>query len=234
ISGELNQLWADKSSDEVSCIELIDIELPEEIHNQHFFNSFIQAYRENQLSLPSLPHVAFKLKEAISNNIGTSEAVEIIHLDAPIVTKIIQVANSPFYASASPITNCHDAVTRLGLDATRNLVMSICLKQLFKCKDKQLTKGMQSIWKKSLYLSSLSYVLAAETGVINPEDALLAGLVADIGTIPLLHFAEQNPSENPKFKDLLKAMPYLKGPVGTLVLHTFGFSEELTAIPHHA
>ena len=234
ISGELNQLWADKSSDEVSCIELIDIELPEEIHNQHFFNSFIQAYRENQLSLPSLPHVAFKLKEAIANNIGTSEAVEIIHLDAPIVTKIIQVANSPVYASASAVTNCHDAVTRLGLDATRNLVMSICLKQLFKCKDKQLTKGMQSLWKKSLYLSSLSYVLAAETGVINPEDALLAGLVADIGTIPLLHFAEQNPSENPDFKDLLKAMPYLKGPVGTLVLHTFGFSEELTAIPHHA
>jgi len=234
ISGELNQLWAQKSNDEVSCVELIDIHLPEEINDQRFFNSFIQAYKENKLSLPSLPHVAFKLKEAIANDIGVSEAVEIIAIDPPIVSKLIQIANSPVYAPVNPITNCHEAVTRLGLEATRNLVMSIGLKQLFKSKDKQLMKGMQNLWQKSLHLSCLSFVLASETQTINPEDALLAGLVCDIGTIPLIHFAEQNPHDHPQFADLEIAIPYFKAPIGSLVLHTLGFSEEITAIPHHA
>ena len=234
ISSELNQLWANKTDSEVSCIELVDIQLPQELNDHRFFESFSAAYRDNALSLPSLPNVAIKLKEAMSKDIGVSEAVDIIHIDPPIVTKLIQVANSPIYASVNPITNCHEAVTRLGLEATRNLVMSISLKQLFQCKDKQLMKSMQSLWKRSLYVSSLSFVLAAESGTINPEDALLAGLVADIGSIPLLHFAEQHPDDYSKFSELESAMPYLRAPVGTLVLHTLGFTDELAAIPHHA
>lgn len=234
ISGELNQLWAQQSNDDVSYVELIDIHLPKELNDQRFFNSFIQAYRDNKLSLPSLPHVALKLKEAIASDIGVSEAVDIISIDAPIVTKLIQIANSPVYAPVNSITNCHDAVTRLGLETTRNLVLSIGLKQMFKCKDKQLKKGMQNLWKKSLHISCLSFVLASETKTINPEDALLAGLVCDIGVIPLLHFAEQASDEHPQFKDLEIAIPYFKAPIGSLVLHTLGFPEELSAIPHHA
>lgn len=236
VSGELNQLWAIKSdNEEDSYVELNDFELPAELSNHAFFESFSQAYRENKLRLPSLPNVALKLNKAMANeDIGVNEAVDIIHMDSAIVTKLVQVSNSPAYAPANPITNCHDAVLRLGLEATRNLVMSLSLKQLFKCEDKQLMQSMESLWKKSLYLSSLSFVLASETNVINPDDALLAGLVADIGTIPLLHFAEENPSDHPDFKDIESAMPYLRAPVGSLVLHTLGFSKELSAIPHHA
>jgi len=236
VPGELNQLWAIKSENkEDSYVELNDFELPAELSNHAFFESFSQAYRENKLRLPSLPNVALKLNKAMANeDIGVNEAVDIIHMDSAIVTKLIQVSNSPAYAPVNPITNCHDAVLRLGLEATRNLVMSISLKQLFKCENKQLMQSMESLWKKSLYLSSLSFVLASETKVINPDDALLAGLVADIGTIPLLHFAEENPSDHPDFKDIESAIPYLRAPVGSLVLHTLGFSKELSAIPHHS
>jgi HD-like signal output (HDOD) protein len=236
VPGELNQLWAIKSENkEDSYVELNDFELPAELSNHAFFESFSQAYRENKLRLPSLPNVALKLNKAMANeDIGVNEAVDIIHMDSAIVTKLIQVSNSPAYAPVNPITNCHDAVLRLGLEATRNLVMSISLKQLFKCENKQLMQSMESLWKKSLYLSSLSFVLASETNVINPDDALLAGLVADIGTIPLLHFAEENPSDHPDFKDIESAIPYLRAPVGSLVLHTLGFSKELSAIPHHS
>nr|WP_305910265.1 HDOD domain-containing protein [Methylomarinum sp. Ch1-1]MDP4521985.1 HDOD domain-containing protein [Methylomarinum sp. Ch1-1] len=170
----------------------------------------------------------------MQQDIGIDEAVHIIQIDPPIVTKLIQVANSPLYAPVSPIGNCHDAVTRLGLAATRNLVMGISLKQLFNCKDKPLMKAMQQLWQNSLHLSSLSFVLAAESAKINPEDALLAGLISDIGVIPLLRFAEQYPDQYPDVSDLENAIPYLRAPVGALMLHTLGFSEQLCDIPHHA
>ena len=235
ISGEFIHHWTGKSAEQASCIELIDIELPEQIADNRFFSSFAQAYRENKLSLPSLPHVALKLKEAMQkDDVGVNEAVNIIQVDAPIVTKLIQLANSALYSPISPITNCHDAVVRIGLDETRKLVMSISLKQLFQCKDPQLMTTMQALWKNSLYVSSLSFVLAQESGTVNPEDALLAGLISDIGTIPILHFAEQYPDEYPNLKMLQSAIPFLNPPVGSLVLHTLGFAPELTDIPKHA
>lgn len=235
VSAELNQLWARQCHQESACVELLDIALPEALANHAFFDSFAHAYHSNNLRLPSLPNVAFKLKQAMQHDIGIGEAVDIIQIDPPIVAKLIQVANSPLYGSSTPISNCHDAVNRIGLNATRNLVMGISLKQLFQSTDKELMKGMHSLWKNSLFVSSLSFVLAQECGDgINPEDALLAGLIADIGAIPLLHFAEHSPEHYPGLPELEASLPYLRGPVGALVLHTLGFSDDLIEIPHQA
>jgi len=234
ISGEFICHWSGKSLQQSIAVELLDIDLPEQIAGNRFFTSFSHAYRENRLSLPSLPNVALKLKEAMEKDLGINEAVKIIGVDVSIVAKLIQLANSPLYSPVSPITNCHAAVTRLGLYQTRKLVMGISLKQLFSCNNPQLMEKMQTLWKNSLYVSSLSFVLAQENGTINPEDALLAGLVSDIGTIPILHFAEQNPDEYPNLDVLESAIPFLNPSVGTLVLHTLGFSTELAGIPKHA
>jgi HD-like signal output (HDOD) protein len=231
---DINRLWTQYSEEQLSCVEVLDFELPDEISNQHFFNSFAQAYRENKLSLPSLPNVAFRLKEAMQREIGIDEAVDILHMDTAIVAKLVQVANSPLYASSTPIKNCHDAVNRIGLTATRNLVLGISLKQLFHAKDKVLMQGMRKLWQNSLYISSLSFVLAEECSSINPEDALLAGLISDIGAIPLLHFAEQFPEQYPALAELEESLTFLRGPVGSLVLHTLGFPSELISLPNQA
>ncbi len=234
ISVQLDRLWRHKKNEYNSLVELAEIQLPDKISKTRFFNSFACAYRENKLRLPSLPDIAFKLQEAVQKDIGIKQAVDIIQLDPPIVAKLIQVANSPLYSTGVPANNCLDAVSRIGLDATRNLVMGISLKQLFNCTDPDLMKGMHAVWKNSLYVSSLSFVLAQDCSGVNPEDALLAGLISDIAAIPLLHFAEQFPDEYPSSKDLLASLPYLRAPVGALVLHTLGFSEQLTRIPYNA
>ncbi|MDD2737911.1 MAG: HDOD domain-containing protein [Methylomonas lenta] len=234
VSDSISRIWANQCQEELSCVELLDIELPAELSDNRFFNSFAQAYQNNTLHLPSLPNVALKLKQAMQQEIGIPEAVEIIQIDPPIVTKLIQVANSPIYAATTPINNCHDAITRIGLNATRNLVLGISLKQLFNTKDRMLMQGMQKLWRNSLYLSSLCFVLAEEFSNINPEDALLAGLICDIGAIPLLHFAEQFPEQYPNLAELEASLPFFNGPVGSLVLHTLGFSAELSNIPYQA
>lgn len=234
ISGEFICRWSGQSRQQAVTVELIDIELPEQIADNRFFTRFSEAYRENKLSLPSLPNVALKLKKAMERDLGINEAVKIIGMDASIVAKLIQLANSPIYLPIAPITSCHMAVTRLGLDQTRKLVMGISLKQLFRCQNPQLMAKMQALWKNSLYISSLSFILAQEDGTVNPEDALLAGLICNIGTIPILHFAEQYPNEYPNLDVLDSAIPFLNPPVGSLVLHTLGFAPELACIPKYA
>lgn len=234
ISAELIKLWTEQSKADATHLELIDVDLPKQIEDNGFFTDFSRIYRENKLTLPSLPAVALKLKQAMEFEIDIREAAKIIQIDPPIVTKLIQIANSPLYSPISPVTNCQEAVTRLGLNATRQLVMGIGLKHMFRSQNKHLLGAMQSLWKNSLYISSLSFILAQESGRVNPEDALLAGLISDIGIIPLLHFAEQHPEHYKNLSELDEVIPVLRAPIGKLVLHTLGFSEELAQIPHHA
>ena len=234
VAGDLIQVWADKSRDTDTDDDLNVSQLPKHISESSFFKNFSRAYKENTLDLPSLPNVAMKLKEAISKDVGISEAVKIIQVDAAIVAKLIQVANSPLYAPISPLKNCQDAITRLGLYATRNLVMSISLKQMFNSKNPVLVKKMQNQWKHSLHVSCLSFVLAEERGRVKPEDALLAGLMCDIGMIPVLHFAGQHPEYPIDFDELEDVLPLLSPATGSLVLRTLGFPDELVNLPKQA
>jgi HD-like signal output (HDOD) protein len=227
--------WISESKTKVSDSTAFDIDfsLPKEVPLTPFFNDFSQACRENRLSLPILPHVAIQLRKAMMEDIGIAEAVKIIQLDTSIVTRLIQLSNSALYASLNSVTNCHDAVSRLGLNATCQLVMSISVKQLFQSKSPEFMQKMKHLWQKSVYISSLSFVLAQESGVVNPEDALLAGLICDIGAIPLIHFAEKNAAQAPSFNQLQSAMPHLNRNVGTFVLQRLDFSNELIEIPKH-
>jgi HD-like signal output (HDOD) protein len=234
VSADLIAHWTSQSKQQEQCVVIQDLELPEQINESLFFTKFAKAYRENKLTLPTLPDVALKLKQAMAKEIDIATAAHIIQVDPAITGSLIQIANSPLYSPFSPVTNCHDAVTRLGLTATRSLVLGISLKQLFRSNNPKLMKAMQSLWKKSLYLSSLSFVLAQQTDDVNPEDALLAGLISDIGIIPLLYFAEQQGEDDIDITQLEETIPLLRGPVGRLVLHTLGFSETLTQIPYHA
>ncbi len=215
--------------------EFIKSGLPREIPNNRFFADFAHAYRENTLSLPSLPQVAFRLKQALQEpDITIPEIVNIVQFDATIVAKLIQVSNSVFYAAEAPITNCHNAVIRLGLDATRRVVMGISVKQLFQCQNQQLMAMMKTNWRNSIYLSSLCYILAKESKTVNPEDALLAGLICDIGKIPVFNFAEQQLDYPPDLLELKTALPFLSPPVGTLMLHNLDFPADLVNIPKFA
>lgn len=215
--------------------EFIKSGLPREIPNNRFFADFAHAYRENTLSLPSLPQVAFRLKQALQEpDITIPEIVNIVQFDATIVAKLIQVSNSVFYAAEAPITNCHNAVIRLGLNATRRVVMGISVKQLFQCQNQQLMAMMQTNWRNSIYLSSLCYILAKESKIVSPEDALLAGLICDIGKIPVFNFAEQQLEYPPDLLELKTALPFLSPPVGTLMLHNLDFPADLVNIPKFA
>ncbi len=215
--------------------EFVKSSLPRDLPNNQFFAEFAHAYRENTLSLPSLPQVAFRLKKALEEpDIAIAEIANIVQFDATIVAKLIQVANSVFYAAESPITNCQNAVIRLGLDGTRRVVMGISVKQLFYCENQQLMGMMQTNWRNSIYLSSLCFVLAKESKTVSPEDALLAGLICDIGKIPILNFAEQQLDYSPNLLELKTALPFLSPAVGSLMLHNLGFPPDLVNVPKFA
>lgn len=204
--------------------------IPAKLSNNRLLQLFAQYFMEEKLEIPSLPNVAVRLRQAMQNDIGIAEAVKIIQLDPVITAKLIEVANCPLYYTSNPAKSCLAAVSRIGLVASRNLVISFSIKQIFKSDSPDIKKYLNYLWKDSLSLSCISYVLAQESGQYCPEEALLAGLICDIGAIPFLNFVANLPAEYHDKKEIEQALPVVKGVVGAAVLKNWNFADEFIQV----
>ena len=206
-------------------------DLPNGLRECALFQGFCEAYRKDDLHVPSLPDVALRLRSAMQKDISIADAVKIINLDPLIASKLIQVANSPLYRTANPIASCHDAVNRLGFKTTQNLVTSISLHNLFRSKSKRLNDYIQQLWKQSIQVASLSHTLAALTRKINADEAMLAGLTHNIGALPIVSFAESLDSAMYSDEQLTETISVLQGRVGEHILKKWHFPDNLLKIP---
>lgn len=203
------------------------LDIPYEFRDNRLLELFADHFQDHELEIPTLPEVATRLRKAIQKDVGISEAAKIIQLDPVISAKLIEVANCPLYLTNIPASNCVDAVKRIGLNATKSLVVALSIKQIFKSRQPLLKQHLENLWRQSLYLSALCHTLAAADGrQQNPEDALLAGLVCDIGALPFLSFVANLPAEYINDAEIEAAIPMLKGVVGATVLNEWGFPQE--------
>jgi HD-like signal output (HDOD) protein len=167
----------------------------------------------------------------LQKDISIADAVKIVNLDPVIASKLIQVVNSPLYMTALPISNSHDAINRLGLKITQNLVTSISLSKLFRSTNKALHNKVQQLWKQSIHIASLSYTLASLTHKINPDEALLAGLIQNIGALPIITYAETLKKSPYSEQELDQTLQILQAKVGEFILRKWHFPEILQHIP---
>jgi len=206
-------------------------DISESLKNNAFFHAFCQHFRQDKLTIPSLPDVALKLRTAVQKDIAIKEAVKIVSLDPVISSKLIQIVNSPLYRTLNPITTCHDAINRLGLTTTRNLVTSISMKNLFKTTNKELNERVHQVWKHSIQVSSISHTLARLTKKTNPDEALLAGLIHNIGALPIIIFADSLNKNEYTSVEMDQTINALQGLLGNFILKKWGFPKALDTIP---
>ncbi len=144
-------------------------------------------FRKDHCELPSLPDLAMKIGKAIDDqNNDNDDIARLIQLDPALTTRIISVVNSAAFGGVHKITNTHQATARLGRRKVRSLVYSCLLKSIFKVRSSILKKRMEDLWQHSAYVAALSFVLGRQTPGIDPEQALLAGLVHDIGAVAVI------------------------------------------------
>ncbi len=206
-------------------------DIPPQLVNSPFFNGFCDAFRRDELQVPSLPDVAIRLRRALQKDISIADAAKIVSLDPAITSKLIQVANSSLYTTIIPIAKSLDAINRLGLKTTQNLVTSISLSNLFRSNNKDLNNRVQQLWKQSINVASLSYTLAGLSRKINPDEAMLAGLTHGIGALPIISYAETLKNTPYSEQELEQTLAALQARVGEFILKKWHFPENLLRIP---
>jgi HD-like signal output (HDOD) protein len=207
------------------------LKISDPLKDNLFFNRFYKNFSHGVQTFPSFPEIAFKLRTAIQNDCGIDEIVKIVHLDLVISAKLINAANSVMYRSVSPVSSCFDAIKRIGLRSTCHMVTAFSMNKLFCCQNPSIHQLIQCCWLQSIKVSSISHTLAQLTQYVDPEEALIAGLLHNIGTLPILTFADRLQGYSFQSADLDLCINEIQGQIGTIVLENWGFSRNLSQVP---
>ena len=196
-----------------------------------FIKQFSQHFKQGELKTPSFPDAAFKIRKAIEQDCDLEDLVKIVNMDPVISGKLIQVVNSPFYMLMSPISNCFEAINRLGRKTTRDLVIIFSMKNLIRSDNPLIKKLIQQAWLQSVKISSVSFILAKLTKKVDANEALLAGLLHNIGTLPILSFADSLPEGSYQVSDVEICINEVCGQLGSIILEQWEFPDNLKQIP---
>lgn len=182
------------------------------------------AFLSEQLDLPVMPDVALRIRRAAEDpNTGIGDIVRLLQEDASLSAYCVHCANSALYAGAMEVSGPREAVMRLGLAVTRHLVLNFTLRRMFRTNHPALRQPLLAAWRHSCEVGAIAYALARVTAGFDAEQALLAGLVHDIGTVTLLQNLSSQPHDAETTTCLLRE---LAGVVGAMVLRRWGFGPE--------
>jgi HD-like signal output (HDOD) protein len=203
----------------------------ETMDKEQFYNNIVTELENGNLVLPTLPEVALKVRDAVDDPDATAAGLaEVITTDAALSARLLKVANSPLYRGRVAIDSVQMAVSRLGLGMVRNLVTSLVMEQIFRPNSKAVEKRLKKLWEHSTEIAAASRVIASKFRHINSEEAMLGGLIHNIGILPILAKAESEPELLNDESTLDDIIEKLYPQIGAAILRSWEFSDELIAV----
>lgn len=192
----------------------------------------IDALARDRLVLPTLPEIALHVRQlAQREDVSAATLAVELQKDPALAVRLIRVANSAAQRTSSRVDNVRQAVTRLGFDYTRLLVSGLVIEQMFARGAPVIEARLRRSWRHSVEAAAAAQVLAAQCTLLNPEMAMLAGLVHDIGILPILRLAESHQAVLDDPLELDNVIEVLAPRIGCMVLQAWHFPPELVEVP---
>ena len=142
--------------------------------------------------LPTLPTVASALISLTSREDTTlSDIADLVSKDIALSAKILKVSNSAFYSFPQQIGSINQAVSILGINAVRSLVLSFSFLSI-KGGNKSDHFDFQKFWERSLASAVASKLILDKVEGADTEEIFISGLLQNLGE---LIFAKTFPDE---------------------------------------
>ncbi len=200
-----------------------DGEAKDEVSDQLIYRLY-EDLNSNQLLLPSLPEVAIRVGQAVNHELADAKRVaKVIENDPVITAKLLRVANSARYAGSAAIASLPEAIARIGLSTTHRLVITFALRELFRTQSPRLKALMHRLWNDARHVAAIGHVLARHCESLDPETALIAGLVHNIGEVAALSYARQFSALTTDPQALVQAVSQAGPALGPRMLEKWDF-----------
>ncbi|MDY6827745.1 MAG: HDOD domain-containing protein [Pseudomonadota bacterium] len=193
-----------------------------------------EAIESDQLVLPSLPEVAMAIRtEASDPNASAARLARVIGRDVALSARIIRVANSPLMRGNRTITDLQMAISRLGIQYTSNLATGLAMQQMYQSDSPLIDAALRSVWQSSTEIAGIAHIVCKHYTRLAADQATLAGLLHQVGALPILAFAETRPDLRSSAQTLQSLLDALHPEMGHILLDAWDFPEEISAVPAH-
>lgn len=187
---------------------------------------------KGNLELTSFPDIALRIRKALNDDMCTTEQiVQLLGAEPVLAAKILAISNSAaLRPSTDPITDLPMAVNRIGRSMVRNAAMSFAIAQTEKGYDlKEAKICLDNLWDECAHVAALCYVLAKKYTSLNPDEALLIGLMHGVGKLYILGRAEEHPELFGDEQELFGIMEDWHAGIGSAIIESWGFAEYVSA-----
>lgn len=199
------------------------------------FADIKQRIKNDTLTLPTLPEVAFQIRETAENEDSTmNDIVRVLQKDPAVCAELVRCANSALMRTVNQCRDVSGAVNRMGVNTTVNIATTQAMKQMFQATSDTIDSRMRDSWNKAVEVAAMCFVLAQTRRKLGlkPDQAALAGLMHNIGTLPVLLYAEENSNLINDSFALDKTIEKLHPVLGKYLLQKWNFTLDLIAVPY--
>lgn len=163
--------------------------LPEKESPFEFLSALARELSTGRVELPSFPDAAARVQQVLSDDSVTSERIaRVVGSDAGLAGRILTMANSTLlHRGGAPVTDLKVAVARIGHDNIRTAALSYATAQLRRAPDlAHIRAQLETCWQDGVRVAALMHAMAKETRGMRSDEALLAGLLHNVGKIYII------------------------------------------------
>jgi putative nucleotidyltransferase with HDIG domain len=183
-----------------------------------------------EVVFPTYFDAVLRLRKILNDpDLSMADIAHAVAVEPLISAKLLQLANSAaFNAGGKQLVDLKSAITRLGLNSVRTTALSIVMTQLMRAKGMaDFSELTHSLWEHSITTAAAANIVARKLSRQNPEEAMLAGLIHDLGAFYMLYRATQYDELRHRPDTVKYLIIQWHESIGVSLLNALGLPEEI-------
>ncbi|MGL1833100.1 HDOD domain-containing protein [Rhodocyclaceae bacterium SMB388] len=200
------------------------------------FETQIQAFgerierelQEGHLNFPTALDVSMRIRRLADDpDSSLDDIAKVVKAEPVLSAKAVRLANAVMMNPyGRKITSVGDAVQRIGLASLRCLAFAVSAEQLAQDhRSPNMRLVASGLWMHSIDVACWAHTIARETRAAQPDTAMFAGMMIDIGQFFLLARANEYPAMERNLDRFAEFVNTWNEPVGRAILEIFDLPE---------
>ncbi len=195
-----------------------------------FVSALAAELSTGKIDLPSFPEVVIRVRRVLSDpNANVEKIARVVGSEPALAARLMRIANSAsLNTSGKPIGDLRSAINRMGYNMVRSASMSFAMAQIRRSDQLIAVKhDLEQLWERSMLVAAFAFVLARTSAGVNPDEAMLAGMMHGIGKLYILTRVPEHPelfSSAAEFHEIVDAW---HPQIGKAILENWGFSDDM-------
>jgi HD-like signal output (HDOD) protein len=202
-----------------------------------FVAELAQEVSKGRVELPSFPDVAVRVRKVLADeHVSNEQIARVVGSEAGLAARVFTLANSAaINRSGRSVLELKTAINRIGHNNVRTAAVSFAIAQLRRAGElRHISKELEELWTDATLVAALSYAVGSRVRNVNADEAMLAGLLHNVGKIYILARANRHES---LFKDPVALAQVLRdwhANIGKAIVENWGFPPHIAeAIGEH-